>query len=385
VLARTSPRKSKRHDGVEMNVTESDSACKSTTNNGSSPHSAKRTTDRFIKYAVWCSQSDWHVRIPYTFIVTWGHILHPLTFLLWCILKMQAKFQDGPLKNHTNGDIRFKHLTELTGASKVSVRRGLRELEYYGLIFVKERAEGYRGEHHRAVDFWLDPDAKPPAEQLALTDQHLRARRPYVDTPTRVTNEPAAGHKVTRQGSQSDPPRVTNEPAEGHKVTLPYKDSSCSTPPANSSPSSTPPAPPKPPARVVTTAAVPTLPDLTPLQTIGPLCIDDRLAHQLFLDCQAAAPGVTVLEIHACMSAHVHLATRPTVTNPRKFLCVTVVSALRGPWLARYRSEQAAAAADLATLKRRMESEQTAWTAYERGEGPSPWTGRMKPAAAESQ
>jgi hypothetical protein len=57
---------------------------------------------------------------------------------------------------------------------------------------------------------------------------------------------------------------------------------------------------------------------------------------------------------------------------------------MRGPWLARYRAEQAAAGADLEVLKRKIESEEAEWAAYERGEAPSPFTGRMKPANGNS-
>jgi hypothetical protein len=128
-----------------------------------------------------------------------------------------------------------------------------------------------------------------------------------------------------------------------------------------------------------TTTKTTPLPDLTPLQTIGPICIDDELARDLWQNSQAANPGVTIDELRACMHAHVSLATYSTVKNPRKFLCVTVVNALHGPWLQCYRAAVAEYNNELQESKRRIESEETAWSKYENGEGPNPWTGRMKP------
>src|SRR5215472_3700463 len=100
--------------------------------------------------------ADKFVRLRNGFIQSWCRVLHPLAFMVYCILEMWADFrpsieipgtevgkwpfepltqkQPNPKYGHTNGYHTVSEISKLTGTTHTSVDRSLRELLKYGLL-----------------------------------------------------------------------------------------------------------------------------------------------------------------------------------------------------------------------------------------------------------
>src|ERR1700758_1224375 len=139
-----------------VNVPEKTNGHKYATNQPTGSKSPENASTQFDKMHVSHPPRGKFVRLSHRFIRQWGRVLHPLTFMVFCVLEMWADFEEvrkvpnptarngvyvapklyepNPGFGHTDGYHSVADLAKLAGRGNTAVRRALAELAKYGLL-----------------------------------------------------------------------------------------------------------------------------------------------------------------------------------------------------------------------------------------------------------
>jgi hypothetical protein len=373
---------------------------KSQPSQSSNGNGNQENANQFDRFQVRDKPRDWEVRLKNKWIKAWFRVLHPLAIQVWCVLKMHALWREGPDHGKTGDWYTKQSLIDLCGTTDRGIRRALAELQFYGLLSYEDPDPQQRSKRGKCCRMVLDDDAPVPSERFRLTHKAISASKHNVGAPTYCQNDHGShgqnglgthgqndlgshgqnglgthgqngrpqrssikiGESRTESMSSSSSIGTRESKADDDEPTLPPQDRPTQKkdqPPPDVAGQSQPEG-------------------LMALRQIIPVHIDDGALRQLVGNCRQVHPDVTMQEIEAFTVDRCMWLKENHARNPVGWLLTAVPNSMAGDGLKVYRDLLQESSRQDAEKHDAWEKEKLAWAAYERGQGPSPMTGRMK-------